>query len=224
MEGRQHASEREVAYSIAVKDAVTKRLTHFTKGLNLSELAPHLLQHRILTTSEKEHLCDANKSRNEQILSLFNTFDTKGPLAFSLFAECLRNEDSHLTHGQLYDLIHEEVAVSLLPEKLSKKRDCEDKNVTILCKRTPCQLSLHGVLKGRKYDRMIRAFQTCQYNGGWAEMEAEASKYLREGVPCELQVAALLEKAMGLIFRKQEEETLRLVSEAKEKCKLGERR
>ena len=222
LEGRQHASEKEMAYSKAVKSVIKKKLTVFTKGINLDDLIPHMMQHKLLTESEMEQFCNSTEPKAKQMFSVLRLLDTKGPLGYSLFAKCLQDEDIHVTHSQLYDLIHKDMDASLLPENPSDKclyGDVESDCVTIVSRRDPCRITLQGALTGTKYDDMIHTFQTCQYNGAWSEMEAEASKYLRQGVPCELQVTALLEKAMGLIFLKRDEEPFRLITEAKEKCK-----
>ena len=221
LEGRQHASEKDIIYSKTVKGAMKKKLTAFTKGLSPNELIPHMMEHKLLTTSEAEQLYGTTSSIKQNI-SLLRILDTKGPLGHSLFAKCLQNEDSHVTHGQLYDLIHKDMDYSLIPTRCSVKYVYEEihvDSVTALCKRDPSRISLQGVLTGEEYDKIIYTFQTCQYNGAWAKMEAEASKYLKEGIPCELQVTALLEKAMGLIFRKQNDEPFRLISKARDKCK-----
>ena len=165
---------------------LTKKLTTFTEGINLNELVPYMMNHNLLTKAEAEQFYITTEPRAKQMLSLLSVLDSKGPLGYSLFAKCLQDEGSHVTHHQLYDLINETVDSSLIPDKPSMKRAYEESTdrecVTVLSKRFACRLSLHGVLKGRKYDQMIRAFKNCQYNGGWAEMEAEASKYLREGM------------------------------------------
>ena len=218
LEGKQHASEEDIAYSKAVKDAVLKRQKLFSEGMNFTALIPYMLECKLLTISDVKQLDNTSESKLPNLLSII---DTKGPLGYSLFAKCLQNEDSHVTHSQLYHLIHANIDSSLLPEKHWKKLMNEEstmKGVTTLTRGVP---NMHGILKGEKYEQMINTFQTCQYSGDWAEMEAEASKYLGEGIPYELQIVALLEKAVGLVFHDQEqEESFSLISEAKEKCEL----
>ena len=99
LEGRQYASEKEIIYSKRVKDAMKKKLTVFMKGINPKELIPHMMKHKLLTTSEVEQLYGTMPG-NKQSFSLLCILDTKGPLGHSLFAECLQDEDSHATHSQ----------------------------------------------------------------------------------------------------------------------------
>ena len=157
LEGTEHASEKETAYSKAVRNAVQMRLPDFTKGINIQELAPHMVQQRLLTTSEVKQLCDSTQSRTKKMFLLLDIINTKGPLGYLLFAKSLKSENSHVTHGQLYDMIHE-VVKEPIPETstASKKRvyeDCSTEIVTTLNKRTCCRLTLHGVLTGKKYDK-----------------------------------------------------------------------
>ena len=215
LEGWQYSSASDIAYSESLKDAVRKDLVSFKSGLNLSELSPYLYECQLLTETEMKCICDPNNKI--WIISLFDTLDTKGPLAYSLFTRCLQKECSHPTHNELYAKIMD-VAGSL-----SRKRPLEeDAPKTSLIKRTPCRLKPDRPLAGKRYEELMVTFQTCHHNGEWLKLETEAQKYLaEEATPCyELRIVTLLEMAISWIFRQDKERALNLVSKAKKICKM----
>lgn len=123
LEGRlkQYASKSDIAHSKALKKVVKNRLVKFVKGINLTELLPHMFQRQLLTEHEREYICDTRHSTSERIIFLFNALDTKGPLAYGLFANCLEDEDCHVTHNELFKMMCTDLEIQ---NPHSRKRSC----------------------------------------------------------------------------------------------------
>ena len=224
LEGRQYASEEEIAYSRALKNAVVGRLTDFMAGINITALVPHMFERQLLTDDERECISDTQLSNNRRIMRLFHILDTKGPMAYSHFANCLKYEHSHQTHVKLYKMMCEDVEVSQTKALCSRgsirKPSIPEDEMPLFKKPSDRSLTLHGSLKGKEYERLMATFQSYHHNGKWTELEAEAKKYReKKGISCELQVVVLLESAVASLFQKKEEITISLVSEAQELCK-----
>lgn len=151
---RQYASESDIAHSEALKNAVVNSYTEFTKGINLTELFPHMSQYRLLTEHEKEYICNTQHTTIERIMFFFHVLDTKGALAYGHFANCLRDEHSHLTHNQLFTMMYMDVEKSQTPKPHSSRQrkrtnpQAPETEAT-LCKRTPHRLRFDGSLKSK---------------------------------------------------------------------------
>ena len=224
LKGREYASESDIAHSKALRDAVTNNFTDFIEGINLIELVPQMVQRRLITPDEMKYLCNLNQDSSEElrIVSLITILDTKGPKAYTYFADCLQDEKSHRTHQELHTIIHDDSQVQTQrPQSRKRKSEESSPESTVnLHKRTFKQIELNGDMVGEEYKKMMVTFQTYQYNGDWWKLEVEATRYIEDGSKsCELQIVALLELAASLIFQNKKERTLELVSKAKEMCR-----
>ena len=215
LEGRHYASEIDIALSKMLRQAVVGDYTAFSNGISFPELSPHMFQCGLLTKDELKNFTSTQRS-TKAVMDLFATLDTKGPLAYNLFANCLRDEDNHRTHHQLYSIICKDVT----SQSPGPRKRANTSYVSVLCKRVPQRLRLRGPLRGKDYDKLMITFQTYHHNGEWMKLEAEADKYLKgENIPCEKQVVALLEMAVSCILRRKDEKIIvDLVEEAKRKC------
>lgn len=223
LEGRKYASENDIARSKSLKDVVVKNFSDFTAGVNLIELFPYMCEYQLLTEHEKEHICDTTVSNIKRIMFLFCSLNTKGPLAYTHFANCLRKEDSHPTHRELYAVMRGVVdEAQTLGQSRSRKHTCRAMTPEgNLCKKVPGRfvICLHGVLRGKQYEELMVKFQACHHNGEWMNLEAEAKSYLTDSMPYELQIVAHLEVAVSWIFRRQKNKAIAHVSKAGEMCR-----
>jgi hypothetical protein len=220
LEGRQYASEEEIAYSQSLRDAIVKSLTDFTKGIDFNTLVPHMFERQLVTDYERKYVSDTQHSINKRTMFLLTTIDTKGPTGYKRFASCLEHEHSHRTHTELYTRICEDATLSQRLTSLSRRPSIPENETTLPKKISDRSLRLHGALKGKEYEKLMTTFQSFHHNGEWVKLEAEAKNYLEKKDIClELQVVVLLESAVGSIFQQKEEETVSLVSKAQQLCK-----
>lgn len=220
LEGRQYASESNIALSASLKQAVVDNFSAFSRGICLTELTPHMYQRGLLTEQEREYVSNTGCTTSKRVMFLFSALDAKGPTAYSLFAECLRDEHSHTTHRELLETVLEnsQVKTPRAGKRKSFSLEASGSNSleVSLCKRPPRRLSLNGVLRSSKYRDLMFTFETYHHSGEWGKLEEEALKYVRDGSPHELQAVALLEMAVSRILRKDKDGAMALVSRAKE--------
>lgn len=209
IEGKEYATQEEMKRADMIKQRVLDNLSKFV-DCDISALIPLMVSRELLTFDEGQHLSTARLDKYTLPLQLVNLLGTKGPLAYSLFAECLRQETRHITHRELHELINQPMS--------TRKRHCWDVEVSCVggpSRRRPLPShKLRSCLRGRCYNELMRRFQSCHHNGKWTELEDEAAKLARDS-PRELQVVGLLERAVSWIFRKECAKVLQLVGEAK---------
>ena len=232
LNGTEYASDSEIAHSQAIKDIIHEKLPEFTKFLNLRELLPHIFQYELVTESENEFY----HSHTNQVLEFLLLLNSKGPLAHSLFGKCLQNEDSHPAHRELCSYIEE-----LCPAQKLNSKKCEESETTELCSKKLCLrrkreliieqgemtlckkpfvFKVHGKLTSKTYRVMVLCFQFCQYHGEWDTLDRMVAQYTQKCYSCEIQTAALLEKAASSIFQGHFDVAFDLISKAREKNKL----
>ena len=225
LQGKEYASHSSVLRSREVKKTLVCHFSAFVKGINLMELVPHMYQAGLLTDDERDYTSDNRHSHTERVMYLFRALDSKGPSAYSLFAESLADEHSHPAHSELHALINGDLCSSKDQDSAARKHTHDAQNTSdmklSLCKRPSRRLKLHGPLKGREYEELMSSFQGCHHNGEWSRLEERAARYTATDVSCELQAVALLEMAVRWIFQREEEKAVSCVSRAKEKSKLA---
>ena len=225
LQGEEYASHSSVLRSREVKKTLVGHFSAFVKGINLTELVPHMYQAGLLTDDERDYTSDNRHSHTERVMYLFRALDSKGPSAYSLFAESLAAEHSHRAHSELHTLINGDLSSSKEQGSAAKKHTHDTQNTSdlklSLCKRPSRRLKLHGPLKGREYEELMSSFQSFHHNGEWSRLEERAARYTTTDVSCELQAVALLEMAVRWIFQREEEKAVSCVSRAKEKSKLA---
>jgi hypothetical protein len=211
LENKNHtfASEEECA---TIKDKVIANL-HTLASCDLRTLLTHMYSKELLTPQEWKNLETQMNDTNALLVSILVLLDTKGPLAYPIFAHCLQNIDSAM---------YAHVFESVDPEKSLQSKRRRSSELAMLqaphIKKALPKLKLHGCLRGSRYNLIMTVFQGCHHNGKWAELEEEASKLSTPDTPKELRIVALLERAVSWVFRKQEVTVLGLVTEAKRLC------
>ena len=217
VEGKSFGSESELFQSQKFREEI---VTHLPKmmDINLASLIPLMYNSNLLTLEEHQELLSSHKTERERILLLFQILETKGPLAHDIFAQCLREEPSHPTHMELFKLISTHQPTKR--DTSRKRKNGVDASMLTLVmpdKRLFQSWKMQGCLKGRVYNDMMRLFQSYHHNGEWGKLDCEAEKHIAGNI-IEFQAVALLEKAIGWIFRKNRETVVSLVEKARLIC------
>ena len=76
--------------------------------LNLDEVFPHLCQHHLLTSTEKQELLNQTSITNHKIRKLMMWIPPKGPNALHHFITCLRHSADGTGHQELADKLEKE--------------------------------------------------------------------------------------------------------------------
>ena len=182
--------------------------------IDIPSLVPVLQSNFLLTRDEVETLGKERTTHKQKVEQLFLMIDTKGPLAYGVFAQCLDKEQTHPTHGELFREISgseptdESVSASFRKRKLSEDV-VEADSISRRKQKKPIESSTSGIfwpmrilemqipLKGRRYDMALQKIQHCHHNGQWSLMKTLLAFC---GSP-DMKVVAQLEKAVSLIFR-----------------------
>lgn len=209
----KYASDEDMKKSMILKGKLELNLT-LLAGCNLQELLTHMYSKELLTSKEWKKLQAQVNDTNELLLHIAVILDTKGPLAYTLFADCLHSIDCAI-YAQLFEEVE--------PRKSSSRKSrSEQREVAVFQtpppKRPLPRLKLHGCLKGTRYNRIMKMFQECHHNGKWTTIEEEASKLSTSSTPKALRVVALLERAVSWVFRRNEKHVLDLVADARKLC------
>ncbi len=206
LEGRVYATEQEAKRCDMIKQNMLGNLAKFA-NCDISALTPLMVSCELVTCAEAATQL-LKVDQPSLPLRLVNLLNTKGPLAYGLFAECLHRETSHITHRELYDLV-------IQPVSSTRKRHWRLAAGLPNRRRPLPSHKLHGCLQGRQYNDVMRTFQSCHHNGKWAELEAEAAKLSSRDTPLELQVVGLLETAVSWVFRRKAANVVDLADKAK---------
>ena len=199
LEDEKYASAPEMEHSIALGEALNTNL-HQLGSCDLMKLFSHMYSRKLLTHDEWIKLSKTQWVSDDLLIHIAAILDSKGPLAYSMFAECLQSVDS-----EVYKLVFQSQAETPATECASPAS-----------RHSPPKLKLHGCLKGKRYNTIMKMFQKCHHNGQWVELELEVKKLMSPDTPKELQVVALLESAVSWVFRRREKQVLDLVARAKE--------
>lgn len=217
LDGKMFATEEDIKGSQMVKTKLLENV-HILTRCDLTALIMQMYGKELLTTLELKQLRAEAEDTNRFLLHIMVILDTKGPLAYSHFAECLYH-----VNIAVYTEIHErtcgdsEVAPMFLTGH--RKKCCQVSFQASTMQYKLPQMKLHGCLRGRHYNRIMSTFQECHHNGEWDRLKDEASKLLSPSTPQALHVVALLEMAVSWIFRNEEAKVLHLVAQAKDLCK-----
>lgn len=209
----EYASDEDMKKSMIMKGKLESNLP-LLAGCNLQQLLMHMYSKELLTSQEWKKLQALVNETNELLLHIIVFLDTKGPLAYKLFADCLHSIDC-----SLYAQMFEEVE----PRKSSGRKSKREHTEVVVfqtppTKRSLPKLKLHGCLRGSTYNKIMKMFQECHHNGKWTTIEEEASKLSTAATPTALRVVALLERAVSWVFRRNEKLVLDLVAKARELC------
>ncbi len=232
LEGRPFADGHTVALSDLYRKRIQENMT-MLMNIDLRTLVPKLLECDIVTLKESELLLpfvNPSWTRYSAVLKLVKILESKGPTAYFLFVECLKNMEDHPPHTELYKLVHRDVdddkpdGSQSLHHAYLGKRKCADElsssleNLVPLSKqRMPAKLKIEEPLVGEEYDRRRKMFESYYHNGQWDLVEEESRKCIASGIP-EIQAIGVLESALSWIFRRNKHRVLGLVSHARSLC------
>ena len=186
---------------MALKEKFIRNLQQLT-SCDLQALLNHMYSKNLLTCTECDKLqCQVHGAIDELLIHIAAVLDSKGPLAHSIFAECV-----HCADSEAYKLVFEEDQPHDSLEDLTL--DMAIVRVSLPSRQFPSKLKLHGCLKGSRYNTIMKMFQECHNNGQWVKLELEVEKLKRPGTQKEFQVVALLESAVSWAFRRGEKEAV----------------
>ena len=215
LENKVYTSEEEMTDDQTIKDRVIGKLP-LLASCDLQTLLTHMYSKELLTPQEWKNLTTQAHETNALLVHIVVVLDTKGPLAYPLFARCLHTVDC-ATYTRIFEAD---------PEKSSFRKSKRKRSLEVALLHAPPakealpKLKLHGCLRGSRYNQIMKVFQECHHNGKWIELDEEAAKLSTPGTPKELHIVALLERAVGWVFRKQEGTVLDLVAKARKLCTL----
>ena len=242
LEDRPFADESKVRSSFSIQQQILKNRVIF-EDVDLSTLVPFMLSKQLLTHAEFQTLLSGEKQEKERILLLYDVLETKGPLAYGLFAQCLDEEKHHSTHAELFikltcdtggELSNEvdgndleiDSPIASDPHPAVKRKRNDDSQALVEyrpgpAKRFPSKLQMDGALCGWEYDHMMMAFQTCHHNGEWKRLETEARRYMGSSSgDIDVRAVAKLEIAVSYIFRGERMNVMKFVNEARQDIAL----
>ena len=231
LEGRQFAPESELKLSALCKQRIdSNRVKLAEEGLHLSYLLPHLQQESLLTDDEVEMLEEMD---TEEFLWIL---DTKGPLAHSQFASCLRAEQEQKSHGELYEEMFGDLDLPPSPvftknaecifrssHSYKRKNRLEYDIDETTCtgemvpftppKRAPSWLEMDGPFKGKNYVVLMKFFYKYHsMNGQHNALEKEVQQIIScNKLPLEFQALVRVELALSCTFQGKNERALELI-------------
>ena len=216
LEGRRIATDNELHECAQLKEIVTNHIPDLM-DLDVSSLAPKLWAYNLLTQDEFTAALNTRCSHRLKILQFIETIETKGPLAYGIFVHCLGEEKSHSAHSEMFKVLSSELKCHQgTPQKLASAVDCSVLPFEV--PRSPHRRKLEGPLTGKRYNELMKFFQTCHHNGQWDLLEHKATELIA-GEISDLKIVALLESAISWIFRREEDKVISLVHDAMEGCK-----
>ena len=160
------------------------------------------------------HKTSTPRQKNQSVLRLLGT---KGPTAHLLFAKCLKEETTHTTHQELFQLITGEGNVEPQVSPVTRKRKAsKDHHEVSVTKRVPDRLEIEGELGTKDYLKTIKKIRQCHNQGNWEAVDKLVEESANRST--EFHVAVLLESCTGLIIRKQRDKVIQTVDRARELC------
>lgn len=168
-------------------------------GMKLSgALIPHLLKKRLLTSDEVEMLENCTTVKGNT--TLLKLFDTKGPTAYLLFVQCLKDEDTHITHQELFTLICGDMERQIRKSRKRKAGESYEQSMTKVTKRLPDRLKLDGKLNKDEYLDVIQKIRLHHLRGEWTAVDRIVEECSMKST--DFYVAVLLESCTGFITQK----------------------
>ena len=139
----------------------------------------------------------------ERTTHLLAILDSKGPTAHKHFIHCLGEEQSHMYHKELFEILSrpslDEDNSTLIAQR---KRVCTTTQSPE--KRCPKCTEMQGVLKSKKYGQMVRSWRNWVSNGQWKMIEEFEFMYVNDKGrnPLSIRIAGLLQAAIARIVQK----------------------
>lgn len=206
LEGREYCSASDRRKSEQIRRRIESNMTRMM-DIDLSSLVPRLLSRRLLTNDEMI-LINGSKVhvQKENILLFYDIMETKGPLAYLKFVQCLSEDKSHQVHSELYELLSGDSQVELAEDELA-----------LVSKRQPNRLVMEGALVGDEYNQLIAKFKVYHHNGDWVAVEEELKICMQSEIP-EIIAVGFLEDACSWVYRFNEQKVLSAIGQARKLC------
>ena len=206
LEGREYCSASDRRKSEQIRRRIESNMTRMM-DIDLPSLVPRLLSRRLLTNDEMI-LINGSKVhvQKEEILLFYDIMETKGPLAYLKFVQCLSEDKSHQVHSELYELLSGDSQVELAEDELA-----------LVSKRQPNRLVMEGALVGDEYTKLIARFKVYHHNGDWVAVEEELKICMQSKIP-EIRAVGFLEDACSWVYRFNEQRVLSAISQARKLC------
>lgn len=207
----QYATEEECQASEAYK----RRIRQHRKDMydiDLRSLGLRMIACQLITEEERDMLLDPINFRiKSRIERLFLILDTKGPLGYVLFAQCLGKETTHRTHAELYHKI-----TGGSPERKRKvaAEDLEKDGVLSVPKRRPARIRMEEPLCGEVYSVFVVDIRECYRSGLWAKLEKVAQDFMLATENPQLKALAIIEKGYSFSCRGMREVAGKYLDEA----------
>ena len=206
LEGREYCSAADRRESEQIRRRIESNMTRMI-DIDLLSLAPRLFSRRLLT-NEETSLINGSDMRvlKEKILLFYDIMETKGPLAYLRFVQCLSEDKSHRVHSELYELLSTDSLVELAEDELA-----------LVPKRQPNRLVMVGALVGDEYNCLIARFKVYHHNGDWAAVGEELEICMQSEIP-EIRAVGFLEDACSWVYRFNEQNVLSAIGQARKLC------
>lgn len=219
--GSKHADEEEIALSSRLRKRIGEsRITgKLLTNMNLkASLAWRMYSEKLMTEDELVILrsCLTNRERNKMILKLLNS---KGPLAYIKFLQCLKedsSDSSQVVHQELFSLICDDESVEIKVTTVCRKRKARESEETSVTKRDPIRLEIEGELVTEHYLNIIKDVRHFHNEGQWDEVDKIVAD--SEEMSADFHVAVLLESCTGFITCKRSDKVEQTVRKARELC------
>ena len=210
-----------------LNERINKHQT-FLKDIDFRTLVPVMRSKHLLTDIEQEALMgnDAHQYRSQdwKVTRLIHILNHKVPTAHIMFLDCLREENQHPTHKELYERLSycmpwaspDDTDLEKDSSLVGKKRkDTFSRNELQPSKVKPKCYEMEGILAGEEYKMIMLKFQTWHHNGNWQAIDQQMEKYKQNAnFQAELMIVALLETAISYTFRQNKEMVIKCVEDA----------
>ena len=201
----------------------------FLKDIDFRTLVPVMRSKHLLTDAEQEVLMgnDSQQYRSQdwKVRRLIHILNHKVPTAHIMFLDCLREENEHPTHKELYERLSYCMPLvcsdDKVPEKDSplvgkKRKNAFSRNELQPAKMKPKCYEMEGILAGKEYKTIMFMFQSWHHNGNWQAIDQQMETYKQDAnFPAELMIVALLETAISYTFRQDKDMVIKCVEDAR---------
>ena len=185
--GEPYASEEELGASAASKACVLSHMSDL-HDIEISSLVLVMYSYNLLTREESNMLFKIDGKA--AVFKLLQILDTKGPLAYTVFVQCLGEEESAME-------LHQKIT--------SRKRPRNPENVDQVClvpKRQLQRIRIEKPFCGKEFSEFMASIHKCYLNSSWEKMESLAQNFILQTTDLQLKVLAIIVKGYSFSYRK----------------------
>lgn len=198
-----YANEEQLKASSASRACVQSHMSDL-HDIDMASLVPRMYAHTDLLTKEEYEML-LKIDGKVAVFKLLQILDTKGPLAYALFVQCLGEENSDSARE-----LHKKIT--------SRKRPRNPDNVDQVYSVPRIQLQrlqIEKPLCGKVFSGFMASIHKCYLNSSWGEMESLAQNFILQTTNLQLKVLAIIVKGYSFSYRKgMEEKALECSQEA----------